>query len=132
MSSPGGSHAATGDARLRTGLNDVMTPPFAGQPGHGSTAFLRDQPARIVDGRIQGGCTGVYELICPGCGDDPHLEYAQVAPRLQRLRGPRALEAALAAYHQHLGIPWDVENGSGSLSPGQAKAPVLHKRTDTP
>jgi hypothetical protein len=108
-----------------------MTPPFAGQPGHGSRAFLRDQPARIVNGRIQGGCTGVYELICPSCGDDPYLEYSEVASRLQRLRGPRTLTAALAVYHQHLGIPWD-ENGSGSLGLGEAQASVLHKRTDTP
>jgi hypothetical protein len=26
-----------------------MTAPFAGQPGHGSTAFVRNQPARIAD-----------------------------------------------------------------------------------
>jgi hypothetical protein len=26
---------------------DVMTPRLAGQPGHGSTAFLPNQPARI-------------------------------------------------------------------------------------
>jgi hypothetical protein len=85
MSSPGAPHAVTGtrpasypaavsgprpddhrDPWLRIELEDVMTPPFAGQPGHGSTAFLRNQPARIVDGRIRGGYTGVYELICPG------------------------------------------------------------------
>ena len=82
-----------------------MTPPFAGQPGHGSTAFLRSQPVRIVDGCIQGGYTGVYELICPGCGDHPHLDYSEVPPRLQWLRGPRTLETTLAAYHKHLGLP---------------------------
>jgi hypothetical protein len=88
MSSPRDSHTVTGtgpapypaavsaprphdhhDPWLRIELEDVMTPPFAGQPGHGSTAFLRNQPVRIVDGRIRGGYTGVYELICPGCGD---------------------------------------------------------------
>ena len=84
-----------------------MTPPFAGQPGHGSTAFLRNQPARIADGRIQGGYTGVYELICPSCGDHPYLDYSEIPPRLQRLRGPRTLEAALAEYHQHLGLAED-------------------------
>jgi hypothetical protein len=120
------------DPWLRLELEDVMTPPFAGQPGHGSTAFLRNQPVRIVDGRVRGGYTGVYELICPGCGDHPYLDYSEVPPRLQRLRGPRTLEATLAAYHQHLGIPWADENGAGSLGPGEAKAPVLRKRTDTP
>ena len=29
----------------------VMTPSLAGQPGHGRTAFVRRQPARIVNGR---------------------------------------------------------------------------------
>jgi hypothetical protein len=92
-----------------------MTPPFAGQPGHGGTAFVRNQPARIADGRNQGGYTGVYELICPSCGDHPYLDYSELPPRLQRLRGPRTLEAALTAYHQHLGIPGADENEAGSL-----------------
>ena len=80
--------------------------PPAGQPGHGSTAVLRRQPARIVDGRSEGGYTGVFELICPSCGDHPYLDYSEVPPRLQRLRGPRALEHGLAAYHEHLGLAW--------------------------
>lgn len=82
-----------------------MYPP-AGQPGHGSTAVLRRQPVRIVDGRFEGGYTDMFELICPSCGDHADLEYAGVPLRLQRLRGPRLLEAALAAYHKHLGLPW--------------------------
>jgi len=93
------------DPWLPTGSEDVVTAPFAGQPGHGSTAFLRGQPVRIVDGRVEGGYTGRYEVICPSCGDHPHLDYSQVPPRLQWLRGPRRLEAAVAAYHKHLGIP---------------------------
>ena len=88
-----------------------MTPPLAGQPGHGSTAFLRNQPVRIVDGRFEGGYTGMYELICPSCGDHPHLDYSQVTPPLQWLRGPRRLEAALDAYHKHLGDSWPTRPG---------------------
>lgn len=98
------------DPWLRLKPEDGMTPPFAGQPGHGSTAFLRNQPVRIVDGRV-GGYTGVYELICPSCGDHRDLDYSQVPSRLQWLRGPRRLEAALAAYHKHLGIPWPTRLG---------------------
>jgi hypothetical protein len=109
-----------------------MAPPFAGQPGHGSTAFLRNQPVRMADGRPRGGYTGVYELICPSCGDHPYLDYSEIPLRLQRLRGPCTLEATLAAHHKHLGIPWADENGSGSLGPGQAKASVLRKYTATP
>jgi hypothetical protein len=89
-----------------------MMPPLAGQPGHGSTAFLRDQPVRMVDGRVDGGYTGMYEVICPSCGDDPQLDYSQVPSRLQGLRGPHPLAAALAAYHEHLGIPWLVTAGT--------------------
>ena len=106
MSSPGAPDTVTGtrpasypravsapcpydrrDPWLRIEPDDVMTTPFAGQPGHGSTAFLRNQPARIVDGRPGGGYTGMYELICPSCGDHPYLDYSEVPPRLQRLRG---------------------------------------------
>jgi hypothetical protein len=94
------------DSRLRAGSDVADAVPLAGQPGHGSATFLRNQPVRIVDGRIHGGYNGVYELICPDCGDDPDLDYLEVAPRLQWLRGPRPIAAGLAAYHQHLGKPW--------------------------
>ena len=65
---------------------------------------MRTQPARSADGRIHGGYTGVYELIRPDCGDDPSLDYSEVAPRLRWLRGPRPIAGGLAAYHQHLGM----------------------------
>jgi hypothetical protein len=58
-----------------------------------------------VDGQIQGGHKDVYELVCPGCGDDPDLDYSEVPARLQWLRGPRTLREGLAAYGRHLGIP---------------------------
>jgi hypothetical protein len=89
-----------------------MTFPLAGEPGHGSTAFVRRQPARIVDGRIQGGYTGAFELICPGCGDNPYVDYSEVPPQLQRLRGPRTLQAALEAYDKHFGPLADLNGGS--------------------
>jgi hypothetical protein len=34
---------------------------------------LHSQLVRIVDGHFQDGYTAVYELVCPGCGDRPHL-----------------------------------------------------------
>jgi hypothetical protein len=95
------------DAWLRVEPEDVMTLPPAGQDGHGRTAFVRRQPVRIVDGRFQGGYTDMFELICPGCGDHPYLDYSEAPPRLQWLRGPHRLEAALAAYHQHIGQTWE-------------------------
>jgi len=78
--------------------------PLAGQPGHGRTAYLRRQPARIVEGWMEGGYTGVFELICGQCGDHPYLAYTQIPPWLQRIRGPYTLEAGLAAYEKHLGL----------------------------
>ncbi|MFY9934586.1 MAG: hypothetical protein WAK82_41940 [Streptosporangiaceae bacterium] len=83
-----------------------MTSPPAGQPGHGSKAALRNQPVRIVGGCVEGGYTGVYELICPDCGDHRDLDYSEISYRLQWLRGPYTLEAALAVFHKHQGIPW--------------------------
>jgi hypothetical protein len=96
-----------------------MVFPLAGQPGHGRTAFVRLQPVRIVDGRFEGGYTGVFEIICPGCGDNPYADYAEIPPRLQWLRGPRTLEAALEAYDEHLGpLPGPNGGSAGSCSAG--------------
>jgi hypothetical protein len=87
----------------RPGPDTPAIPP-AGQPGHGLNARLRRQPVRIVDGRIEGGYTDAFEVICPDCGDHQYLDYGEVIQRLQRLRGPRTLEAALAEYERHLGL----------------------------
>jgi hypothetical protein len=92
-----------------------MVFPLVGQPGHGRTAFVRRQPTRIVDGRVEGGYTGVFELICPGCGDNPYVDYSEVSPQLQRLRGPLTLEAALEAYDKHL-MPPPGPNGDSAES----------------
>src|SRR5271169_176933 len=91
------------DPWLRMGSVVGMTFPLGGQPGHGRTAFVRRQPVRIVDGRVEGGYTDVFELICPGCGDNPYVDYADIPSQLQWLRGPLTLEAALEAYDKHLG-----------------------------
>ncbi len=76
---------------------------------------MRRQPGRIVDGRFEGGYTGLFELICPGCGDHPYLDYAEIPPRLQWLRGPRTLQRALAVYDKHLGPPGTNGDSAGSL-----------------
>jgi hypothetical protein len=46
----------------------------------------------------------LFELICGDCGDHLYLDYSEVPARLQRLRGPRDIRAALAAYDRHLGL----------------------------
>jgi len=74
-----------------------------GQPGYGWTVVLRRRPARIVAGRPEGGYTDAYEIICCDCGDHPDLDYRQVPPALQRIRGPYRLLTGVAAYEKHVG-----------------------------
>jgi hypothetical protein len=72
--------------------------------GQIARSFLRRQPAHIVAGRIEGGYTGAFEVICCDCGDDPGLDYAASSPRLQRLRGPYPLLEGSTAYTAHLAM----------------------------
>ena len=67
----------------------------------GWTVVLRRQPVRMVAGRVEGGYTDVYELICCDCGDDPDLDYREVVSELQLVRGPYPIAAGVAAYEQH-------------------------------
>jgi hypothetical protein len=81
-----------------------MTPPVTGQLGYGYTASLRRQPAHIEEGQLEGGYTGAFELICPECGDHPYLDYCEIPPRLQRIRGPYTMRAGLTAFEEHLAL----------------------------
>ena len=72
------------------------------QPALGWTVVLRRQPARLVEGRPEGGYTNVFEIICCDCGDHPDLDYHDVSPELQRIRGPYPIVAGVAAYEDHL------------------------------
>ena len=49
--------------------------------------------------------TDAFEIVCCNCGDDPYLDYSQVLPRLQKIRGPYTIAAGLAAYEKHLEFP---------------------------
>ena len=73
------------------------------QPGDAGTAVLRRRPVRIVEGRPEGGYTNAFEIICCDCGDHPYLDYSEVSPEIQRVRGPYLLAAGVAAYEKHLG-----------------------------
>jgi hypothetical protein len=103
------------DPWLRMGSVAGTILPPAGQPGHGRTAFVRRQPVRIVDGRVEGGYTDLFEFICPSCGDNPYVDFSEVPSRLRRLRGPLTLEAALEAYDKHL-APASDPNGDNAGS----------------
>ena len=85
------------------GAGDVATLPVAGQPGHGRTTSLRRQSVWMAQDR-KASYTGAYEVICRDCGDHPYLDYSEIPPRLQRIRGPYTLEAGVAAYAEHLGL----------------------------
>jgi len=67
----------------------------------GWTVVLRRQPVRRVEGRAEGGCAGVFELSCSDGGDDPDLDYREVAPRLQLVGGPCPIADGIAAGEQH-------------------------------
>ena len=84
------------------------------QPGEDWTVVLRRQPARIVEGRPEGGYTDVYEIICCDCGDDPGLDYREVSPRLQLVRGPYPIAAGVAAYQQHLRLHQQLARATGT------------------
>lgn len=113
---------AARDPWLRIDSERVLPFPHAGQSGHGTTASVRRQPVRIIDGRREGGHTNAFELICPACGDHPYLDYSEVSPELQRLRGPYTLHAALTAYDKHLGFaPGPGENGAGNPAADDAR-----------
>ena len=72
------------------------------QAGLGWTVVLRRQPARIVEGRSEGGYTGTYKLVCCDCGDHPGLDYCEVSPDLRQIRGPYPFAAGIAAYERHV------------------------------
>jgi hypothetical protein len=90
----------------RPGVDDEMPPAPVDQNGEIARWFLRRQPVRIVAGRAQDGWTGAFELICCDCGDNPYLDYSEISPRLQRLRGPYTLLDGAATYQEHLTGPW--------------------------
>ena len=64
------------------------------------TAVLRRRPVRIVEGEPRGGYTDLYEIICRDCGDHPYLDYREVSPQLQAIRGPYPIAAGVAAYRK--------------------------------
>ena len=43
----------------------------------------------------------MYEIICCDCGDNPGLDYDDVSPELQRIRGPYPIAAGMEAYVKH-------------------------------
>jgi hypothetical protein len=90
------------------------------QPRSDWATVLRCQPGRVVTGRPECGCTGAYEIVCRVCGDDPALDYRDVSPRLQLVRGPYQLMAGVAAYLKHMGLHERQQAMGKAADPGQA------------
>src|SRR5262245_63354588 len=63
--------------------------------------------------RPEGGYTDMFEIICRDCGDDPSLDYLEVPPRLQLVRGPYSLAAGVAVYEQHIGLHQQLDSTIG-------------------
>lgn len=74
---------------------------FYDEPALRWTLVLRRQPVRLVEGRQDSGFADAYELICYYCGDNPDLDYRDVSPGLQRIRGPYRFPAGIEAYGLH-------------------------------
>lgn len=82
-------------------MADLIAFGYPDQATPGWTLVLRRQPVRLVDGRPEGGYTDAYELVCCDCGDDPDLDYQDVGPDLQRIRGPYGFCEGVGAYGRH-------------------------------
>ena len=74
------------------------------QRGDGWAAVLRRQPARVVQGRPEGGYTNAFEVICLDCGDHCDVGYTEVSPALQRIRGPYPTADGISANVEHVGL----------------------------
>ena len=80
------------------------------------TVVLRRQPAHVIDGQAQGPYTDAFEIICCDCGDDPGLDYREVSPRLQLIRGPYPIAAGIDAFLTHLRLHDDGPHNGTALS----------------
>ena len=77
-----------------------MTTTRSGVPGHDDgAAFVRQRREKLVDGpsgqRVWDKTTeGPYEIVCPGCGDDPDRDWSEISAELRRIRGRYATKAS--------------------------------------
>ena len=88
-----------------------MTTIRPGAPGHDDgTAFVRLRRGKLIDGprgqRVwDNTADGPYEIVCPGCGDDPDRDWSEISEELRRIRGMYSTKAsAEAALMDHIGM----------------------------
>jgi hypothetical protein len=70
------------------------------QPRRDWTVLLRG-PVLLGQGRAEDGWTDEFEIVCRDCGDDTGLDYHEISPELQRIRGPCPMEAGVTAHERH-------------------------------
>ena len=63
----------------------------------------------MLEGRPDAGYTDAFEIICCDCGDHPDLDYCEVSPELQRVRGPYLIADGIAACKKHLRLRQETE-----------------------
>jgi len=78
-------------------LNRRIVP--ATRDEHNPAISLRRVPAG--NGNSSGG---TYELICSVCGDHPGRDHQKLSAKLQQIRGPYMLSAAITAFIEHDGL----------------------------
>jgi hypothetical protein len=61
----------------------------------------RDPWLRRMDAERGAGYTGMLEIICFDCGDNPYLGYYHVLHRLPKGHGPYAMADGIAACEKH-------------------------------
>ena len=74
------------------------------------------------------GYTDAYELICCDCGDNPDLDYRDVSPDLQRIRGPYRFSAGIEAYEQHDMLQHGQQPISAATGHGSEQDPPMARR----
>jgi len=72
------------------------------QYGAGWTVVLPLRPVSIAKGRREGAYTAAGEIRCD-CGDHPDLDYREIFPRLQRIRGPYLIAGRCCHVRERLG-----------------------------
>lgn len=70
------------------------------EPAPGWRLVPRRQPVYLVEGRPEGGYIDAFGLVCCDCGDNPILDYRDISPGVQRIRGPYRFSAGVEASGQ--------------------------------
>lgn len=93
-----------------------MTKTRPGSAGRWCCGASRSGSSR---GRAEGGYTDAYELVCCECGDHPDLDFREISPELQQIRGPYQIAVGIAAYQRHVSR---YHRRQGDHHPGRAEA----------